>query len=634
MEKFFASCWRAKLLFLLWAPLVSCRRRLIAAMASDDDIEYFAEKRANMIHHIDSMVLLIFTSLMVVIVLTAWFFKHHRLRFINESGLTLCYGMLIGYLILWTNLGQIESSTMQVVPSNGSLIYRPPDFLRLGVAKADNSVVHFHYEVIDGLFADSKSEMEKKRVERKTVFSPEIFFNIILPPVIFNAGYSLKKRRFFRNIGSILSFVFIGTTATAFFIGIFMYLFSSVFMLGFKFQELLYFGCILSPTDPLSVLAVFNELNVEADLYALVFGESALNDAVAIVMAGIIDMYTPGSSDTLDLAALGFCVWSFFYVFFGSLLLGSVIGCINALITKFTLIAEFPNLESGMFILLSYVSFLLAEVVGFTGIVAVLFCGICQAHYTFNNLSDESQNRTKQFFEMVSFLAEGFIFLYIGVAVVTSNAMKWQIPFLLFALFSMIMSRAMFVYPLCSFLNLKRKPPIPLNHQHMLVFAGLRGAVSFALASRNAATENRQIMLSTTSMAVIATVLINGGLTNWMIDKLGIKYGDSVSRTEGEDEPTVHTPTVHSHNPWDKAFLPRKWYNFDATFMKPLLTNAQPTLMQTMPSLCRPLARMLTTRREMENYRSNLDTSSTGAEESLTREISVDADNGKDEPET
>lgn len=185
-----------------------------------------------------------------------------------------------------------------------------------------------------------------------------------------------------------------------------------------------------------SVLAVFNELNVEADLYALVFGESALNDAVAIVMAGIIDTYTPGSADTFDFAAIGHSIWSFIYVFFGSLLLGSSIGCINALITKFTLIAEFPNLETGMFILLSYVSFLLAEVVGFTGIVAVLFCGICQAHYTFNNLSEESQDRTKQFFEIVSFLAEGFIFLYIGVAVVTSNAMKWNILFLLFALVS------------------------------------------------------------------------------------------------------------------------------------------------------------------------------------------------------
>lgn len=166
----------------------------------------------------------------------------------------------------------------------------------------------------------------------------------------------------------------------------------------------------------------------------------------------------------------------------------------------------------------------------------------------------------------------------------------------------MMLARIAFVYPLCSFLNIKRKPPIPLNHQHMMVFAGLRGAVSFALASRNTATENRQIMLATTSLAVISTVLINGGLTNWMVDYLGIKYGEQLRNTSTDEDDSATTPTVHhQHNPWDKAFLPRKWYNFDATFMKPLLTNANPTLMETMPSMCRPLARMLTTRRQMEN---------------------------------
>uniref|UniRef100_A0A915PHN7 Cation/H+ exchanger domain-containing protein n=1 Tax=Setaria digitata TaxID=48799 RepID=A0A915PHN7_9BILA len=547
---------------------------------SVEHIEQAAEKRAYNIHRIDTLILLIFVALLVFIVLTAWFFKHHRLRFIHETGLTLCYGLLIGLLLRYTNIGVIESQTIDVMQKNASVVREPPDYLRLEVEPIKAQKVQFHYELMEGFFGDKEKQSER-HLEQKAVFSPEIFFNLLLPPIIFNAGYSLKKRHFFRNIGSILTFAFAGTTISAVVIGIIMYSFCWLFSSPFTFKELLFFGSLMSSTDPVSVLAVFQEMEVESDLYALVFGESVLNDAVAIVLSSSVDNFA--SDKSFDLDAFFAAVIDFLSVFFGklliiflrSLLLGSVIGCATALITKMTEIKEFPLLESALFILLSYLSFLLAEFVELTGIVAVLFCAICQAHYTYNNLSDEARTRTKQFFEL-----------------------------------SLFLSRAAHIYPVSAMLNIHRKPKIPQRYQHMMLFSGLRGAMAFALAYRNTSTDNRQIMATTTSMVVIVTVLFNGGLTCWFTEYLGIRHGaeareDSQLQLNLDDvhvEDLDALSRVSGQNPWDKAFLPRKWYNFDASFMKPFLTNANPTLLETMPSFMAPFAKIFTTNQQLSMY--------------------------------
>lgn len=149
-------------------------------------------------------------------------------------------------------------------------------------------------------------------------------------------------------------------------------------------------------------------------------------------------------------------------------------GCLTAILTKFTRLRDFPLLESVLFVLMSYSTFLMAEATNLSGIVSVLFCGICQAHYTFNNLSPDSRLATKSLFELLNFLSENFIFSYIGVSMFTFEHHRWELDFIVFAFIGIFVGRALNIYVLAGLLNIRRTPKIPVNFMHMLMFSGRR----------------------------------------------------------------------------------------------------------------------------------------------------------------
>ncbi len=116
-------------------------------------------------------------------------------------------------------------------------------------------------------------------------------------------------------------------------------------------------------------------------LTGLVLGESLLNDAVAIVLCDAIEEYERVAISTgggFEAAALASTIWRFFMILLGSVFLGAAVGSATALLTKFTRLRESPLLETSLFFLMSYSSYLIAEIASMSGIVSVLFCGVFQ----------------------------------------------------------------------------------------------------------------------------------------------------------------------------------------------------------------------------------------------------------------
>ncbi|VDL75133.1 unnamed protein product [Nippostrongylus brasiliensis] len=116
--------------------------------------------------------------------------------------------------------------------------------------------------------------------------SPDVFFLVLLPPIIFENAYNLNKGYFFSNIGPILSFAILGTAISALVIGFCIYILGQADLVyELSVFECFAFASMISAVDPVATLAIFQAVKVEGLLYMLVFGESMLNDAVSIVFA-------------------------------------------------------------------------------------------------------------------------------------------------------------------------------------------------------------------------------------------------------------------------------------------------------------------------------------------------------------
>ena len=162
-----------------------------------------------------------------------------------------------------------------------------------------------------------------------------------------------------------MTFAFAGTFISAVVLGLFLWLWTRIPLDGFKisFVEAISVGATLSATDPVTILAIFNTYKVDPKLYTVIFGESILNDAIAIVIFETAQRYRVGGVKHGAVSAAAFfeAIGYFFLIFFGSLVLGVLVGIATALLLKYTLVRRFPKIESCLVVLIAYASYYFAN---------------------------------------------------------------------------------------------------------------------------------------------------------------------------------------------------------------------------------------------------------------------------------
>lgn len=154
---------------------------------------------------------------------------------------------------------------------------------------------------------------------------------LLLPPIIFESGFNMQKKYFFRNLGSIMLYAFLGTFLAIMASALMFYTFGAIGMTPeFSLKESCAFGALISSTDPVAVLAIFKEMDADTTLYSLIFGESIFNDAIAIVM---YRAFSEMKQDHYVKEIFG-SFTQFFVVFTGSVLIGASAALLIAFILK------------------------------------------------------------------------------------------------------------------------------------------------------------------------------------------------------------------------------------------------------------------------------------------------------------
>ncbi|XP_063828166.1 sodium/hydrogen exchanger 8 [Ostrinia nubilalis] len=402
--------------------------------------------------------------------------------------------------------------------------------LQTGFSYLPESVVIVFLGALIGMIINLMSIKNIANWRKEEAFSPTAFFLVLLPPIIFESGYNLHKGNFFQNIGSILLFAIVGTAISAFVIGAGIYLLGlAQVVYKLSFVESFAFGSLISAVDPVATVAIFHALDVDPVLNMLVFGESILNDAVAIVLTTAV----LGSNDPIMSTgeAILSAINRFWLMFFASAGIGVLFALVSALLLKHVDLRKNPSLEFGMMLVFTYAPYVLAEGIHLSGIMAILFCGIVMSHYTHFNLSTVTQVTMQQTMRTLAFIAETCVFAYLGLAIFSFKH-RVEPALVVWSIVMCLLGRAANIFPLALLCNKFREHKITKKMMFIMWFSGLRGAISYALSLHlGFSDETRHVIITTTLIIVLFTTLFFGGSTMPLLNFLQANKKSKKSRS-------------------------------------------------------------------------------------------------------
>ena len=255
--------------------------------------------------------------------------------------------------------------------------------------------------------------------------------------------------------------------------------------------------------------------------YDLVKGESIINDGVSFVFYSMTDRFTKmlAMGDAITSLDIVLGILSFFTIPLGGLIVGLLLGIVSSWISKFT-DHRMPVVEPMVIFLSDYLAYLLAEMLGWSGVISLFGCALMQANYAFRNLSADGLVFIETGVKIAASTSESIIFLYLGVQVWGHQSFDWW--FIISASLICFFVRFIGVF-LVSLITKGGDGDDDWRSRVVMSYAGIRGAVSFALATLHSKEMEESVRVrklgvansihmfaSTTQILIFTTTFIQG----------------------------------------------------------------------------------------------------------------------------
>ncbi|KOS08201.1 sodium:proton exchanger [Flavobacterium akiainvivens] len=364
----------------------------------------------------------------------------------------------------------------------------------------------------------------------KIEINPEIVFLIFLPPLLYDAAFNISFTDFKTHISTIstlaITLVFLTTLGIA--------VVARYLVPGMTWPLAFVLGAILSATDAVAAMSITRGLNISHKTNTILEGESLINDASALVAYRFAVAAVGGASFILWKASLEFVM-----LLAGGIVIGSLM---SRLIFLLKFVRQSPMIIISFLLLLPFVTYLLAEELHVSGVIAVVTLGLSIAFVSNKVFPDNLKNQSRHIWDIIIFMLNGLIFILIGLQYpyVLKNIPKDQvIPYLLYALLITVVTlliRTLRVFMqrsrLKKALSMKRsritkEALLDFRTSLIISWSGMRGIVSLAIAiglpkeledGTPFPLRNEIIFIS---VAVVLFTLLGQGLTlPWLVKKL------------------------------------------------------------------------------------------------------------------